>query len=238
MSGKRRHNGREAKAEAALRQAKLDALACGKGVVLGALAPHRSYDQPDFVERGYYVDKPFVCQRCGISQVWTAAQQKWWYEVAKGPAFSTARRCRSCRQRERALRERPRLPGRSPSPYRSAGQLLAKIRSNIEPNLLSAGYRLVGGNSRGSKFTQFLDYSRPGDLFTISWDRGQDQVGVVAELLSDSGADLRVIAAADLSNARSTSEIEHRLVPFIASVQTFLDGLREAPPEPESQREP
>jgi hypothetical protein len=61
---------------------------------------------------------------------------------------------------------------------------------------------------------------------------------VVAELLTDSGADLRVIAAADLTKASSTSDIEHRLVPFIASVQSFLAGLREAPAEPESQREP
>ncbi len=141
MSKKRRHDEREARREAILRQAKIDALARGEGVDRSALAPHGSYSQPDFVERGYYVDEPFVCQGCGTSQIWTAAQQKWWYEVAKGSVFSTARLCRSCRQQERALRERPRLLGPLPSPYRSARQVLAKIRSNIERNLLLAGYR-------------------------------------------------------------------------------------------------
>lgn len=49
----------------------------------------------------YYVDKPFVCKDCGVEQVWTAAQQKWWYEVARGNINSTAVRCRDCRRQER-----------------------------------------------------------------------------------------------------------------------------------------
>jgi Probable zinc-ribbon domain len=102
MSGKRRHNEREARKEEAHRQAKLDALARGDGVDYSELASHGSYSQPDFVERGYYVDKPFVCEGCGTSQVWTAGQQKWWYEVAKGYVFSTAKLCRSCRKQARA----------------------------------------------------------------------------------------------------------------------------------------
>jgi Probable zinc-ribbon domain len=102
MSGKRRHNEREARKEAVRRQAKLDALARGDGVDYSQLAPHGSYSQPDFVERGYYVDKPFVCEGCGTSQIWTAGQQKWWYEVAKGYVFSKAKLCRSCRKQARA----------------------------------------------------------------------------------------------------------------------------------------
>lgn len=31
----------------------------------------------------YYVDKPFQCIDCGKEEVWTAEQQKWFYEVAK-----------------------------------------------------------------------------------------------------------------------------------------------------------
>ena len=49
----------------------------------------------------FYVDKPFVCKDCGVEQVWTAAQQKWWYEVARGNINSTAVRCRDCRRQER-----------------------------------------------------------------------------------------------------------------------------------------
>lgn len=48
----------------------------------------------------YYVDKPFVCKDCGVEQVWTAEQQKWWYEVARGNINSTAIRCRDCRHKE------------------------------------------------------------------------------------------------------------------------------------------
>ena len=45
----------------------------------------------------FYVDKPFVCRDCGVKEIWTAKQQKWWYEVAKGHIDSTAIRCRRCR---------------------------------------------------------------------------------------------------------------------------------------------
>jgi hypothetical protein len=45
----------------------------------------------------FYVDKPFVCRDCGAEEVWTAKQQKWWYEIAKGHIDSTAVRCRRCR---------------------------------------------------------------------------------------------------------------------------------------------
>lgn len=66
-----------------------------------ALAPYNSYGSPDFVERGYYVDKPFTCVDCGAACVYTAAQQKWWYEVAKGQVYSRAKRCQSCRRARR-----------------------------------------------------------------------------------------------------------------------------------------
>jgi hypothetical protein len=64
-----------------------------------ALQHNNSYCLPLF-----YVDKPFVCKDCGIAQIWTAQQQKWWYEVAKGDINSTAIRCRSCRCKEQQRR--------------------------------------------------------------------------------------------------------------------------------------
>ena len=59
------------------------------------------FPQPSFLARGYYLDKPFVCKSCGKDEVWTATQQKWWYEIAKGSAVTTARFCRPCRRKER-----------------------------------------------------------------------------------------------------------------------------------------
>jgi hypothetical protein len=72
------------------------------------LAPNNSYGAPDFVYRGYYVDRPFRCVDCDKEEVWTGTQQKWWYEVAKGFAYSTAIRCRLCRREERQRRDEAR----------------------------------------------------------------------------------------------------------------------------------
>ena len=45
----------------------------------------------------FYVDKVVVCRQCGKEEVWPAARQKWWYEVAKGNIFTQAVLCSSCR---------------------------------------------------------------------------------------------------------------------------------------------
>ena len=77
-----------------------------RGVLVNAaaLAPNNSYGAAAFVYRGYYVDVPFRCKDCGKDEIWTATQQKWWYEVAKGFAYSAATRCRACRHKEQARR--------------------------------------------------------------------------------------------------------------------------------------
>ena len=51
----------------------------------------------------YYLDMPFTCVDCGSEEVWTAIQQKWWYEIAKGNINSTAIRCRPCRKIKREI---------------------------------------------------------------------------------------------------------------------------------------
>lgn len=66
------------------------------------LAPGNSYGAPEFVYRGYYVDTAFRCKDCGADEVWKAARQKWWYEVAKGNVKTRAVRCKACRTHERA----------------------------------------------------------------------------------------------------------------------------------------
>jgi len=60
---------------------------------LSQQASNNSYDPPL-----YYEDIEFRCISCRSYEVWTAKQQKWWYEVAKGSIYSTAIRCRACRQ--------------------------------------------------------------------------------------------------------------------------------------------
>jgi hypothetical protein len=83
---------------------RLAKLADGKHCRLGAvaadhaqLAHNNTYGLlPDF-----YIDRPFTCRDCGAQELWTAKQQKWWYEIAKGPIDSCAVRCRPCRLMER-----------------------------------------------------------------------------------------------------------------------------------------
>jgi hypothetical protein len=55
----------------------------------------------------YYLDTSFTCRDCGEEQVWTAKQQKWWYETALGPIGSRAVRCLSCRRARRTANDRP-----------------------------------------------------------------------------------------------------------------------------------
>lgn len=50
----------------------------------------------------HYVDRSFNCRDCGEACVWTAKQQKWWYETARGNINSTAVRCQACRSKHRA----------------------------------------------------------------------------------------------------------------------------------------
>lgn len=69
------------------------------------LKANNSYGLSAFAQRGYYVDRPFSCCDCGAACVWTAAQQRWWYETIGGSQDAIAKRCRPCRQRERQRKE-------------------------------------------------------------------------------------------------------------------------------------
>ena len=80
-----------------VRQRPLNAVNCNPML----LVPNNSYGTPDFVQRGFYIDVPFTCVRCGKEEVWTPTQQKWWFEVAKGDTRTSANRCRNCRRKER-----------------------------------------------------------------------------------------------------------------------------------------
>lgn len=104
---------RDVRRERARREAKLTARRIPESIQIPSeatvvnpanLAPYNSYGDPEFVQRGYYLDVEFTCRDCGVVEVWRASQQKWWYEVAKGDVNSTAVRCRKCRRRERDRR--------------------------------------------------------------------------------------------------------------------------------------
>jgi hypothetical protein len=58
--------------------------------------PNNSYSPPL-----YYEDVGFTCRDCGAKCIWTAEQQRLWYEQWGGSVQSTAVRCRACRQKVR-----------------------------------------------------------------------------------------------------------------------------------------
>ncbi len=49
---------------------------------------------PDF-----YIDRPFICRRCGKHEIWKARDQKWYYEEAKAHIDAIAVECHECRTR-------------------------------------------------------------------------------------------------------------------------------------------
>lgn len=63
----------------------------------------QQYNNTYGVLPAFYVARPFICRDCGAEELWTAKQQKWWYEVVHGHIDSCAVRCLACR---RARRER------------------------------------------------------------------------------------------------------------------------------------
>jgi len=70
----------------------------------------------------YYRDRWFTCKDCGENDLWTAKQQKKWYEDQGGEIESIAVRCRPCRKKEKSRIEEARrihlegLEKRSQSP--------------------------------------------------------------------------------------------------------------------------
>lgn len=63
---------------------------------LSKQAPNNSYGPPT-----EYCDHEFTCCDCDKVETWTAKQQQWWYEVAKGNVNSRATRCHECRAKHR-----------------------------------------------------------------------------------------------------------------------------------------
>lgn len=103
------HRDTEAAEQSSAQKARWEREAAG-GVLVDSskLAADGSASVPEFVGRGYYMDEPFACQECGREEIWTATQQKWWYEVAKGSVWTTARLCRPCRRDARERRSEAR----------------------------------------------------------------------------------------------------------------------------------
>ncbi|HUY87558.1 MAG TPA: zinc-ribbon domain-containing protein [Pirellulales bacterium] len=178
-------------------------------------APNNSY-----VGRSYYEDLPFVCEDCGKAEVWTARQQKWWYEVAKGSIYSTAKRCRACRKRWRESSPADKNPV-------GLGQLMKLVRDAIEPALLAAGFAFDARNKpRDPAERVWVDYSKARELFSFSVKPGTGYI--IAELLDQSGA-CQTIAKTDFNNPTTRAAVMATVTAFASAVSEFMARPAPAP---------
>jgi hypothetical protein len=112
------------RAEKRLDQERLELLA---GLKAGTILP---VDKAKVISRSvlpripdFYRDLWFTCKDCGQRDLWTAKQQKRWYQEQGGAIESTAIRCRPCRHKEKSRREQARkvhLEGLAQQPATSA----------------------------------------------------------------------------------------------------------------------
>jgi hypothetical protein len=180
-------------------------------------APNNSYSPLLF-----YDDQPFVCIDCGTEEIWSAKQQQWWYEVAKGSVYSRAIRCRACRQKNREKRHE--RPSAANQPIRHVGTLMKLVRAEIEPAILAAGFVLESRNKPKGPFDRaWIDYHRDDSLFSIAFDACPPRL--IAEMLDASGG-CRVVAVSEFDAPRTRADIMGTIETFAAAVVEFMTSLR------------
>jgi hypothetical protein len=92
-----------------------DVVANGVVIPRGAIAADLQKQAPynSYGPKLFYVDEPFTCIDCDRQDVWTAAKQQKYYEVAKGSIYGRAIRCRDCRREHREFIEHRRRRSQS-----------------------------------------------------------------------------------------------------------------------------
>jgi hypothetical protein len=186
-----------------------------------ALAPCNNYGTPDFLARGYYLDMPFTCASCGSEEVWTAPQQKWWYETAKGSIYSVAKHCRTCRHDAR------RHKGKA-HPLQNLNRWLGLIRDSIEPGLLAADWRPVVG--AGETHPYVLSYDRDDVLIRFRWGLDSYRSILILERRDAFDAPFRTLTQIEVDPSNIThEELQRRFDRFLTAARNEL-GLDPTPP--------
>ena len=122
-----------------------------------------------------------------------------------------------------------------PNPFKHPAIILSRMRKAIEPSLFVAGFQFDGRNKPSIPVYLYLDYSRPGELVRLAWDRRDSNrfIGVTAELLGPAES-VTIIAASSLSGiarlpkGQVTAEVRMRLDAFAETVNAFLKRLASA----------
>jgi hypothetical protein len=120
-----------------------------------------------------------------------------------------------------------------PSPFKHPAVILANVRDAIEPSLSAAGFEFDGRHRPQKPIYPYLDYSRPGMLFRLAWDRRNECnfLGMIVELLDDAG-EYQAVATLDFSGlsftwspGRIATEVTSRIEVFVATFNGFLSGI-------------
>lgn len=111
-----------------------------------------------------------------------------------------------------------------PHPIKDPGVLIARIREDLHPQLLAAGFELAGRNKLEHHHgtSHWFDYTRTGKTLSVRWQRWT--AGLVAELLDESG-NVQIIAESRRENEReypTYEEYMQRVDAFVASVKGWL----------------
>jgi len=161
------------------------------GFALGCEPADRSvleqYNNTYGVLPAFYVARPFTCRDCGAEELWTAKQQKWWYEVVHGHIDSRAVRCLACR---RARRERLRntgpganLLGEQTDRLRALGatkpnaRAVAEVEAALESKWWSLRVVAIqtmarwGGESNLAKLHELMTARPAGGRRYFAWER-------------------------------------------------------------------
>jgi hypothetical protein len=90
--------------------AKEGRLVDGREIPRDAIAAERSLQAPNnsYSTKCYYRDIEFTCSDCGTEEVWKAKDQKWYYEVVKGPIYAGPKRCRARRKKHHKMKSNQR----------------------------------------------------------------------------------------------------------------------------------
>lgn len=171
----------------------------------------------------FYFDQKFSCRDCGKFQVWTAAQQKWYFEVAKGKMGGKAIRCRECRRKHR---EQGNPLGRrgDPMPVKHPAVLMKRLREALEDNLAGSGFvRGERGSSRQQRRWWF-EFERGEETLAFSFQYRCHGGRLLAEYANVA---CEIITVAEIERgAMYEANIESEVMEkFCGQIREFLGGL-------------
>lgn len=118
-----------------------------------------------------------------------------------------------------------------PNPFKHPAVMLARVRDEIAPALLAAGFKLQGRNNAERPVFLWIDYTDGGRVFHLAWDRRHESVfkGLLAELIEEPDR-ITTVASEDFAGveevrSQGSAKFQQRIEAFAATVNSFLEKL-------------